>query len=165
MVRILSQGFQVGARDDGAWRFSTAATAPDWTDEDVDWMVDSGRIVAVHLAPRPEPVVAPLPSEAVERVRADMMTRASLAINGRVDAHRTPDLMRVVDALVAAGYRLVREDDEDTVRVLNRLRDWLDPTTDTYQPYVVDIGGDVILAVGVDDLRVLLGGEFGEAER
>jgi hypothetical protein len=77
---------------------------------------------------RPEPVVAPLPSEAVNLdAGSEVVSRVQIAIrdfeNGYVesrhDVHPTHEnLARVaIGALLAAGYRLVPEDDEDTVRV------------------------------------------------
>ena len=89
--------------------------------EDLRWFDDNlSEIVYVH-APRenarPEPVVAPLPSEAEALAQVasgyDDLTWANLR-----KAPEAVDLwLGVAGRILAAGYRLVPVDDEDTVRV------------------------------------------------
>lgn len=74
-------------------------------------------IDTLQTTTRPEPVVAPLPSEAEALARVasgyDDLTWANLR-----KAPEAVDLwLGVAGRILAAGYRLVPEDDEDTVRV------------------------------------------------
>lgn len=89
---------------------------------------------------------------------ASELRRAALA--HAIECYRGPDddTLPVLREWLAAMSERPDSFRYDAAAVLDRLRDWIDPTMDTYQPYAVDIGDDVILAVGVDDLRVLLDG-------
>lgn len=114
------------------------ALFPAWEDmlgERSMWRRDirAGFLAALPIvAPRPEPVVAPLPSERDRLARVICDAHQGDGCKPWDDEHEAwrETYRDMADAVLSAGYRLVSEDDEDTVRVpreaIERLTSHLD---------------------------------------